>query len=60
MVTAKLSNGIHVRLIGSIDNRIRYIKQHLNIPGKKPLQFMIKENRRSVKYFRKYFDRTYQ
>ena len=58
IVTAKLSKGVQVRLIGSIDNRIRYIKQHLKISEKEAIEFIKKENRRRAKYFRKYFDRN--
>lgn len=57
MVSAKLSNGIHVRLIGSIESRIRYIEQHLNMPRKKAIAFMLKENEKRIKYFWKYFDK---
>ncbi len=58
IVTAKISKGAHIRLVGSLDNRILYIKQHLKISEKEAIKFIIKENRRRSNYFKKYFDRN--
>jgi len=58
VISSKLTQGIHVRLTGSMDNRIRYIKEHFNVGDLEAKKFIIKENRRRTKYFRKYFDRN--
>lgn len=58
IVTSKLSHGVHVRLIGSIENRVRYFKEYFKIGEKEAREFVIKENHRRAKYFRKYFDRN--
>ena len=58
IITAKLSQGVHIRLIGSIENRVRYFKDYFKVTEKEAREFVIKENQRRTKYFRKYFDRN--
>lgn len=57
IITGKLSKGVHVRLIGSFENRVQYLKQYLKIEEKEARRFIPQEDRRRANYFKKYFDR---
>lgn len=58
IITAELSKGVHIRLIGSIENRVRYFKEYFKVGEKEAREFIVKENRRRSKYFKKYFDQN--
>lgn len=58
IITTKLPKGIHVRLIGSLENRINYFKEYFKIEEKEAREFIAKENRRRSDYFKKYFERN--
>ncbi len=57
IVTAKLTGGVHVRLIGSFENRVRYFKEHFKTLEKEAKEFVAEESKRRGKYFKKYFGR---
>lgn len=56
MITRKLSKGIHVRLIGSFENRVKYLMKQLNIKEDEARKFITEEDRRRGSYFKKYFE----
>ena len=55
IISASLPHGVHIRLIGSIENRVKYFKEFFKLEEKEARQFVLKENHRRSKYFRKYF-----
>ena len=58
IITSKLPKGVHVRLIGSFENRVQYIKKYYKIDEKETKKFITKESLRRAKYFRKYFGKN--
>lgn len=58
IITSKRPKGVHVRLVGSLDNRVQYFKEYFKIEEKEAKEFITKENRRRARYFRKYFDKN--
>jgi cytidylate kinase len=55
IITQKIPNGIHVRLICSLDKRVAHMKEVLGISEKEARDHVIKEDRAREDYIRKYF-----
>lgn len=57
VVTAKFPGGFHVRLIGSLEKRVRHIQEYYDFNRKEAAEFIKKEDRDRAGYVKKYFDR---
>jgi cytidylate kinase len=58
IITSQLSKGVHIRIIGSFENRVRNLMKSFEIEEKKAREFIIDENLRRVNYFHKYFNKN--
>ncbi len=57
IITAKLPYGVHVRLVGSFQNRVRHMTDYLKISDKEARIYVIKEEQDRRKYIQKYFEK---
>ncbi|MDE2222862.1 MAG: cytidylate kinase-like family protein [Candidatus Omnitrophica bacterium] len=55
VVTGQMPRGVHVRLIGSVDRRVRYLMEYYKIGEGQAKQYIIREGRKRREYYRKYF-----
>jgi len=55
LITAKLPHVLHVRLVGSIEQRIRRIVEHLHLDRKAAAEFIEKADRGHARYVREHF-----
>jgi cytidylate kinase len=55
IITAKLKNTFHVRLIASLEKRIEHIKDLMNMNEKEVLTYIKKEDENRKKYLKSYF-----
>ena len=55
VITAKLKNTFHVRLIASLEKRIEHIKVLMDMNGKEALAHIKKEDENRKKYLKSYF-----
>jgi len=44
IITAKLKNSIHVRLVANLEDRIKHIQEHYSIGRKEAIEFIKKED----------------
>jgi cytidylate kinase len=58
IITQKIPNGIHVRLICSLDKRVVHMKEVLGISEKEARDHVIKEDRAREDYIKKYFHKN--
>ncbi len=58
IVTKKLENGFHVRLVGSIDKRIAHLNEYYGFSPKRAAEFLKKEDDGRRNYLKKYFDKN--
>ena len=55
IITAKLKNTFHVRLIASLEKRVEHIKDLMDMNEKEALAYIKKEDENRKKYLRSYF-----
>ncbi len=55
IVTAKLNDVFHVRLVGSVENRAEYLQKIRRVSRKSALEFIRLEDRGRRRYLKKYF-----
>ena len=55
VITGKLENVFHVRLVGSLENRIERVQSFFHIGEKAALQFIRKEEQGRKRYLKKHF-----
>jgi len=58
VITAKLNNVFHVRLIGSLEARTKRLMQAQSLKQDAALEFIKKEDRGRARYLKKYFDKN--
>lgn len=57
LITSKLTNVLHVRLVASLEKRIAHVQQTHGLGPKAALQLIQREDRGRQRYLRKYFGR---
>lgn len=57
IITNRLKNSYHVRLIAPIESKIKRIKEKFNMTGKEALEFIKKEDIARKNYLKKYFNK---
>jgi hypothetical protein len=55
MITRKLKNAFHVRLIGSVEKRAERVQEFYHLNRDAALEFMHKEDHQRAQYLKKYF-----
>jgi cytidylate kinase len=55
IITRKLPNGTHVRLVGSFEKRVAHMKEFLNLPENQAREHVIKEDHDRRAYIKRYF-----
>lgn len=55
IITRKLPNGTHVRLVGSFEKRVAHIKEFLNLPENQAREYVMKEDHDRRAYIKQYF-----
>jgi hypothetical protein len=55
IITAKLSNVFHVRLVGSVEARVKLVEEFYRLDSKSALRFLKKEDRARQRYFKEHF-----
>jgi hypothetical protein len=55
IVTSKLDHVFHVRLVGSLEQRVKHLQEHLHLTHKAALQFANREDRGRRRFLKKYF-----
>jgi cytidylate kinase-like protein len=55
VITARLDYAFHVRLIGSIEKRVKYIQRSENLSARAALELVRQEDRARKRYLKKYF-----
>lgn len=55
IITRGIPKGVHVRLIGSLENRIAHMQEILNVNEKAAKEYVIKEDQSRHEYIKKYF-----
>ena len=56
IITSKLNNAFHVRLVASIEKRIKYMQSLMKFTEKEALNYIKKEDENRKKYLKSYFD----
>lgn len=56
VITAKLPNVFHVRLVAPLENRVEHAQEYYKMTKKAAREFCIKEDRGRSRYLKKYFD----
>lgn len=58
VITQKfLPNGLHIRLVGSLEKRIRHIQDYYRMPRAKAIEFIDKEDSGRKRYLKDHFDK---
>jgi len=57
VITSRLSGGVHVRLIGSLNKRVAYTQEYLGLDKAKAKAYVLKKDKDRSDYVRKYFDK---
>ncbi len=57
VITAKLKNAFHIRLIAPIENRIKHIKEIFNFDDKQALEYIKREDKARRNYVKSFFYR---
>lgn len=55
IITSRLSNSFHIRLIASMEKRVEHMKQLMGFNEKEALQYIKKEDENRKKYIKSYF-----
>ena len=55
IVTRQIPKGLHVRLIGSLEKRIKHMQDYLNVGEKQAKECVLREDRERRNYIHKYF-----
>ena len=55
IITRRLPNGTHVRLVGSFEKRVAHMKEYLNLPQEQAIEYVVKEDQERQLYIRRYF-----
>ena len=55
IITAKLKNTFHIRLIASLEKRVEHIKELMDMNEKEALTYIKKEDENRKKYLKSYF-----
>ena len=56
IITSKLKNTFHVRLIASLEKRVEHIKSLMNLPEKDALNYIKQEDENRKQYLKSYFN----
>lgn len=56
IVTFGLTQGVHVRLIGSLKKRIAHVQEHLGMDEKRSREFVLLQDKEREQYVKKYFN----
>ena len=57
IITRKLPNGVHVRLVGSIEKRVAHVKEYLNLSEERAREYVMKEDHNRQAYIKRYFQK---
>ena len=57
IITRRLPNGIHVRLVGSFEKRVAHMKEFLNLSQERAHEYVIKEDHDRQAYIKRYFQK---
>ncbi len=57
IITRKLPNGVHVRLVGSFEKRVAHMQEYLNLNEKQARDYVIKGEHDRVKYIKRFFQK---
>jgi cytidylate kinase len=57
IITRKLVNGVHVRLVGSFEKRVAHMQGYLNLDKKHATDYVIKEERERRDYIKRFFQK---
>ena len=55
IITAKLPGGVHIRLIGPLETRVKRVQEYYQMDGKKAMEFLLVEDQNRKNYVKKYF-----
>ncbi len=59
IITRKLSKGVHLKLIGSIEKRIEHVQEYYKLSKEQAKKFIVDEERGREHYLRKYFNKNF-
>lgn len=57
IVTRKLKGGFHIRLVGSLNKRIKHIMEYSKLDEKQAEEYIVKEEKGRKKYLKEYFNK---
>jgi cytidylate kinase len=57
IITRKLPNGTHMRLVGSFEKRVAHMKEFLSLTEKQAREYVIKEDHDRQAYIKRYFQK---
>lgn len=57
IITRRLPNGTHARLIGSFEKRAAHMKEYLNLPQEQAREYVMKEDHDRQAYIKRYFQK---
>ena len=57
IITRKLPNGRHVRLVGSFEKRVAHMKEYLNLTQEQAQEYVVKEDHDRQAYIKRYFQK---
>ena len=57
IVTRKLENAFHVRLVGELENRVARIQQLYNFDRRQALEFIHRQDKGRRRYLKEHYDR---
>jgi len=57
IITRRLPNGTHVRLVGSFEKRVAHIQEYLNLPQKQAYEYVTKEDQDRQAYIKQHFQK---
>jgi len=55
IITQRLPRGVHVRLVASLENRVKHMQDIMDISEKEARDYVIKEDRNRHEYIKRYF-----
>jgi cytidylate kinase len=57
IITRRLPDGMHVRLVGSFEKRVAHMKEYLNLPQEQAREYVMKEDHGRQAYIKRYFQK---
>ena len=57
IITRRLPNGTHVRLVGSFEKRVAHMKEFLNLSQEQAREYVVKEDHDRQAYIKRYFQK---